>query len=53
MLVDEGLGRIAEKEFRDDSKTNIFFAVKSLLKDVAAVTVGRELDDAAPTRGMN
>lgn len=36
------------EQFRDDEKANIFFAVKSFLKDVTSVTVGSKLNDAAP-----
>ena len=51
MLVNQRLGRISEQQFRDDEESHIFFAVKSLLKDVASVAVCSKFDNTSPGGG--
>jgi hypothetical protein len=47
VLVDQSLGWVTEEELWNDEKTDIFFAIKSLLKDVAAIAVSGQLNDAS------
>jgi hypothetical protein len=44
------LSWVTEKEFGNDEKADIFLAVESLLKNMTAVAIGREIDDTAPKR---
>ena len=53
MLVHQRLRRVTVKQLGHDQEANILLAVQRLLEDMAAVTVGRKLDDAAPMRRMN
>lgn len=46
MLVNQGLRGIPEQQLRDDEKSDVLFAVKSLLQDVTSVAVRRKLHDA-------
>jgi len=48
MLVHESLGRVAKQQFADDDQSNIFFAIKRLLKDMAAIAVSGEFDNTTP-----
>ena len=50
VFVDQSLRRIAEKKLRDDKKSNIFFAVESFLKNMASIAIGRQFNNATPTK---
>jgi hypothetical protein len=52
VLIDESLSWVIEKEFRNDEKADIFLAVESLLKNVAAITIGGQFNDAPPKRRL-
>jgi len=48
VLVDQSLGRIAKQQLSDDEKPDVFFAVQSLLQNVASVAVCSELHNTSP-----
>lgn len=48
MLVNQRLGRIPEQQFRDDEKSHVFFAIKSLLKNVTSVAIRSKFDNTTP-----
>jgi hypothetical protein len=50
MLVNESLSRVAEEKLRDDQEPDIFFTVQGLLKDMATVTIGRQLYDTSSSK---
>jgi len=50
MFINQGLGWITKKEFRNDEKTNIFLAIESLLENVAAIAISGQVNDTAPVR---
>jgi len=39
MFINQSLGWITKKEFRNDEKTNIFLAIESLLENMAAIAI--------------
>ena len=47
MLVNESLRWIAEEKLPDDEEADVLLAVQGLLKDVAAIAVGGQLNDAS------
>jgi hypothetical protein len=48
VLVDEGRRRVADEQLRHNEQADLFFAVERLLKNMAAIAVGREVHNAAP-----
>ena len=46
VLVQERLGRVTSKEFRDDEQSDVLLAIEGFLKHMAAVTVRCELDNS-------
>ena len=48
MFIDESLSRITEQQLRNYEQPDILFAVESFLQDVATITIGREVHNAAP-----
>lgn len=50
MFVHQRQRWIAKKKLRYDQQSNIFFTIKGLLEDVAAVTIGGKFDHTASAK---
>ena len=49
MFIYESLCGVTEEKLRYNKQSDVFLAVEGLLEDVAPITVGSELHDAATT----